>query len=607
MEGGPRFNSPYNFKNMIELLNYPFDNPMILRKRKAIRKELMLNTFSKTLRVAVLGGSTTNELVNVLELFLLKKGFLPEFYESDYNKFYEDAIFGNEKLSQFNPEIIYIHTTQKNILEFASIDKTNDEVDLLIQNELKKFQNIWSSLKDFNCPIIQNNFDFPINRSLGNLDFYDIHGKTYFINKLNLEFAKEARENNTLYINDINYLASFIGLHNWFDKNLWFTAKYAISFDAIPLLANNIANVISAIFGKSKKCLVLDLDNTCWGGVIGDDGLNGIKLGNESASGEAYMEFQRYVKELKQRGIILAVSSKNDHEIAKEAFTHSDSVLKFNDFTSFKANWNPKYQNIADIAYEINIGLDSLVFIDDNAMERNAVESQLPDVEVPNIGDNILDFVDFIERNGYFEAIKLSAEDINRNKFYEDNRSRLNEETLFNDYQNFLYSLNMHAEIKRFSSSFIDRITQLINKTNQFNLTTKRYTNAELESYISSENHIPLYGKLIDKFGDNGLISIVIGQIKGKVCYVDTWLMSCRVLKRDMEYAMLDVLVEECKIKNIEEIIGEYKRTSKNNMVAELYTEFGFEMISNEANNQAIWKLCINNYKKKDIAININQ
>ena len=592
---------------MIKLLNYPFDNAMILRKRKAIRKELVQNIDKKKMKVAVLGGSTTNEIVNVLELFLLKQGFLPEFYESEYNKFYEDAVYGNEKLSQFKPEIIYIHTTQKNISEFPSFELTNDEVDSSIQNEFKKYQNIWNSLKKFNCPIIQNNFDLPINRSLGNLDAYDIHGKTYFLNKLNLEFAKETRENSILYINDINYLCSFIGLQKWFDKNLWFTAKYAVSFEAIPSLANNIVNIISAIFGKAKKCLVLDLDNTCWGGVIGDDGLNGIKLGNESAAGEAYMEFQRYIKELKQRGIILAVSSKNDHEIAKEAFTHSDSVLTFDDFTSFKANWEPKYQNIEKIADEINIGLDSLVFIDDNAMERNAIESQLPDVQVPNVGDNILDFINLIERNGYFEAVKISSEDISRNKFYADNRSRSNEESLFNNYEDFLFSLNMQAEINRFTSLYIDRITQLINKTNQFNLTTKRYTVAEVESFSISEKHIPLYGKLVDKFGDNGLISIVIGEIKGNLCFIDTWLMSCRVLKRDMEFAMLDVLVKECEIKNVIEIIGEYKRTPKNNMVANLYEEFGFEQVSNDANNHIVWKLIIENYRKKNITIITNQ
>lgn len=590
---------------MIKLLNYPFDSKLILRKRRAIRNELMEKVYTKKIKIAVLGGSTTNELVNVIELFLLKQGFLPSFYQSEYNKYYEDAVFGSDGLTALNPDIIYIHTTHENISEFPDFQSTEEDVEMIFKNQLFKFQTIWKSLEKYNCPIIQNNFDFPVNRSLGNMDSYDIHGKTYFLSRLNLGFAREAQVNSSLYINDINYLSASIGLQNWFDKNLWFTAKYAVGFDSIPALANSIVNIMLAILGKTKKCLVLDLDNTCWGGVIGDDGLNGIRLGNESAAGEAYMVFQRYVKELNQRGILLAVSSKNEFHIAQEGFTHSDSVLAFEDFTSFKANWNPKYINIETIASEINIGLDSLVFIDDNAVERNIVESQLPVVAVPNVGDNILDFIDYIEQNGYFEVVSLSADDMNRNKFYLDNQERVKEQSVFENYHDFLVSLNMEAEIKPFSDIYIERITQLINKTNQFNLTTKRYTVTEVESIATGENFIPLYGKLTDKFGDNGLIAITIGEIVGDKCIIDTWLMSCRVLKRDMEFAMLDMLVEECKKRNLKEITGTYIKTSKNNMVANLYSEFGFEL-ENENQGEANWKLVLKDFKKKKITIKIN-
>ncbi|WP_299125672.1 HAD family hydrolase [uncultured Tenacibaculum sp.] len=589
---------------MIELLNYPFDNNMILRKRRKIRKELLKEPIKKELKVAVLGGSTTSEIINIIELFLLKNGFSVSFYESEYNKYYEDAVFENEELLAFKPDVIYIHTTHHNIIKFPDLGASEEDVETMLENEVSKFKSIWDSLKKYNCPIIQNNFDLPINRSLGNLDCYDIHGKTYFLNRLNLSFGKEARENKSLYINDINYLSTLVGLNNWHDKNLWFTAKYAVGFDAIPTLANNIVSIVMSILGMSKKCLVLDLDNTCWGGVIGDDGLNGIKLGNETAAGEAYMKFQNYAKELKGRGVILAVSSKNDHDIAKEAFTHSDSVLSFEDFTSFKANWEPKYLNIEKIAKEINIGLDSLVFIDDNAMERNIVESQLPVVSVPNVGNDVLNYIDFIERNGYFETVNLSADDINRNRFYSDNKQRAKLESTFENYQDFLGSLDMKSEIKPFSSVYIERITQLINKTNQFNLTTKRYKLTEVNEIAASEKFIPLYGKLTDKFGDNGLISVVIGEIVEDVCVVDTWLMSCRVLKRDMEFAMLDELVKECKNRGIEKIRGTYKSTPKNKMVSNLYPDFGFEFIEERIDGAMIWDLEIDNYIKKDIKIN---
>jgi FkbH-like protein len=590
---------------MIKLLDYPFNNPMILRKRKALRKELMQTTYSRKVKIAVLGGSTTSELVNILELFLLKQGLLPSFYESEYNKYYEDALFGNDTLSSFNPNIIYIHTTHENVLEFPSFAANAQDVESLLESETLRFKSIWKSLGSYNCPIIQNNFDLPVNRSLGNLDCYDLHGKTFFLNRLNLNFANEAQKNKSLFINDINYLSASIGLNKWFDKNLWHTAKYAISFEAIPILANNIANVITAIFGISKKCLVLDLDNTCWGGVIGDDGLNGIKLGNETPEGEAYLAFQKYVKELKNRGVILAVCSKNEIENAKEGFAHSDSVLKYADFTSFYANWEPKHQNIEKIAQEINIDIGSLVFIDDNAMERNLVESQLNTLAVPDVGKNVLNFIDYIEQNGYFSIASLSDDDINRNKFYSENQKRAKEQTVFKNYDDFLSSLLMEAEIKNFKGIYFERITQLINKTNQFNLTTKRYAITDVEAMAKSDDFITLFGKLTDKFGDNGLISVLVGKIEGKKCVIDIWLMSCRVLKRDMEFAMLDVFIKECIKRNLTEIYGQYKRTAKNNMVANLFADMGFELIeSNET--EGLWKLTINNYNRKEINIKIN-
>ena len=229
---------------MLEILKYPFDNSLILRKRKSIYKELSLKEYTKKVKIAVLGGSTTNEIVNVIEVFLLNKGIQPQFYQSEYNKFYEDAVFGNEELHEFNPDIVYIHTTNVNILTYPSYGASVEDVNSLIDSELAKFKDIWSALEKFNCPIIQNNFDLPINRSLGNLDSYDIHGKTYFLTMLNIGFAKAAQQNNSLFINDINYLSASIGLDKWFDKNIWFTAKYAVSFYAIPSLANNFVNII---------------------------------------------------------------------------------------------------------------------------------------------------------------------------------------------------------------------------------------------------------------------------------------------------------------------------------------------------------------------------
>ncbi len=591
---------------MLKALSYPLDVEFILRKKKSLKKEL-LNTKSNFMKkkVAILGGSTTSEIKNILELFLLNLGIETEFYESEFNKYYEDSVFDNEILKKFAPDIIYIHTTNLNILEYPNF---NDDANI-IENKLaslyNKFKSIWDSLAKYECSIIQNNFDLPLNRSLGNLDFYDIHGKTNFINKINLEFAKAANEIKNLYINDINYLSASMGLINWFDKSLWHTSKYAISYNAIPHLAQNISKIIGAVFGKTKKCLVLDLDNTCWGGVIGDDGLSGISIGSETAISETYTQFQKYVKELKDRGIILSVCSKNDFKNAKEGFEHPDTILKFDDFTSFKANWEPKHHNIVEIAKEINIGIDSLVFIDDNPVEREIVSSQVKSVSVPNVGNNVIDFIDYIDKEAYFEIISLSNDDINRNKYYEDNKKRVEEESNFKSYDDFLISLNMSAEINDFNTIYLERITQLTNKTNQFNLTTKRYTSAEMEEVLLNDSFIKIYGKLTDKFGDNGLIAISIASIIDNIAHIDLWLMSCRVLKRDMEFAMLDELVKRCKERNINEIRGYYYKSNKNGMVEDLYSKFGFELVKKDEDN-SIWKLDISNYENKNKFIKVN-
>jgi FkbH-like protein len=591
---------------MTHPLDFPFDCHKILRKKQSIKRDLEKQPGLIKKRIAILGGSTTSEVKLLIEIFLLKEGIQSIFYESEYNKYAEDILFENPKLEKFKPEIIYIHTSIINITSFPTIGETEEGIQDRIEKEFSNWEELWRQISTkYKCPIIQNNFELPDNRVLGNLDFSDIHGRTNFILKLNCLLSEYARNNKNFHINDIFYLSSSIGLGRWYDKTLWFTSKYAMSYASLPLLAYNISNIIKALLGNSQKCLVLDLDNTIWGGIIGEQGLNGIEIGNETPIGEAFIDFQKYVKDLKNRGIILAICSKNDLEVAQNGFKHPDSILKLEDITVFKANWEPKHENIKAIAKEINIDLGSLVFLDDSPVEREIVTAHVPTVKVPNFGNDITRYIDILDQSGYFETISISPEDLERNRTYTENILRQDLVARFENYEEFLRSLEMNAEIKPFTPIYFDRITQLINKTNQFNLTAKRFTFPEVENISIKSDFITLYGRLKDKFGDNGLISVIIGEIYKEDILITLWLMSCRILKRGMEQAMFDKLVNMAKQRGIKNIKGVYLKSPKNSIVENFYLELGFEKITSNDNGDSEWAFKIPTpYKTKNKWIN---
>jgi FkbH-like protein len=323
--------------------------------------------------------------------------------------------------------------------------------------------------------------------------------------------------------------------------------------------------------------------------VVGDDGVAGLKLGPETALAESYLAFQSYVKELKARGILLAVCSKNEELAALEGLRHPDGVLRPEDFAVIKSNWSPKHENIKEIAETLNIGLDSLVFLDDNPVERDIVRQHLPQVLVPEVGADPSQFAPILELSGCFEVLSVSDDDLQRNRYYVDNRARQELTAGFKDYDEFLNSLDMEAEVKPFAPIYLDRITQLTNKTNQFNCTTRRYTRAEIEQIAVDPSYIHLYGRLKDKFGDNGLISVVLGQIEGDSLHILLWLMSCRVLKRGMEETMMDMLEQHCRVRGVRRIVGLYLPTAKNAMVAGLYGQLGFEEIDEVPSGATTW------------------
>lgn len=594
---------------MIKDLEYPFDSSYILGKKKLLKKQLLL--LGKDLlhkKIAILGGSTTNDIKLILELFLLNYGINPTFYESEYNQFWQDATFENKELENFKPDLIFIHTTNRNIINYPNLIDSEDNINKMLEDEYLKFFEMWNHLDEtYNCPIIQNNFEYPFYRMFGNKDATDIHGKVNYITRLNLKFAEYAEEHENFFINDINYQSAQYGLDKWSDQFYWHMYKYALSLSAIPTLAYNVANIIKAIYGKNKKGFVLDLDNTLWGGVIGDDGVENIILGQETSEGQAYLEFQEYLKEHKQMGIILNISSKNDENNALEGLKRYDSILNPEDFLVIKANWNPKSQSMIEIADELSLGADSLVFVDDNPAERSIINQYLPTVSTPQI-KSIDEYIKILDHSGFFELTKLSKEDFDKNEMYKENIERNKQITKFKNYSDYLKSLEMKANIKKFDSIFMSRIAQLTNKSNQFNLTTKRYTQNEIEEISLDENYITLYGNLEDIFGDNGVVSLIIGKINDKKLDIDLWLMSCRVLKRDMEFAMMDTLVHKAKQIGIKEIYGYYYPTQKNSMVKDFYKIQGFEKISEDESNNTIWKYSIlEKYEEKNQYIDVEE
>ena len=373
------------------------------------------------------------------------------------------------------------------------------------------------------------------------------------------------------------------GIDAWHNPTLWHRAKQDIQPAAAPMYGELVARVIAALAGKSRKCLVLDLDNTLWGGVIGDDGLDGIELGQGSALGEGFLCVQEYARQLGERGVILAVCSKNDEANALEPFDkHPDMALRRKDIACFVANWDDKADNLRLIAQRLNIGLDSLVFLDDNPFERNRIREALPMVAVPEVPDEPALVPQVLAAAGYFEAVAVTREDRDRGAQYGANLEREQARGLHQDLCGYLQSLGMRAVWGYFDSLNRQRIVQLINKTNQFNLTTRRYDEADYDALAGDADVVGLHVRLIDRFGDNGLIGVIIARREGPSLRLDCWLMSCRVLGREVEAAMLAILVDEARRRGATELIGEYIPSAKNGMVRQHYDGLGFRRVEGD-------------------------
>jgi FkbH-like protein len=393
---------------------------------------------------------------------------------------------------------------------------------------------------------------------------------------------------------DVAGLAETVGLANWHDPTLWNVAKLPFSDAFLPLYADHVGRIVAAIRGKSRRCLILDLDNTLWGGVIGDDGLEGIVIGQGDPTGEAHLSVQQTALALRERGIVLAVSSKNNDETARIPFQkHPDMLLRESHIAVFQANWNDKATNIKAIANALSLGLDSMVLLDDNPAERALVRQLLPQVAVPELPSDPALFARMLLASGYFEAVAFSAEDRKRAEFYEDNARRVALREQAGDLTTYLASLEMVMTVQPFDEQGRNRIVQLINKSNQFNLTTRRYTEREIEDVQRDPACFTLQVRLSDRLGDNGMISVVICRRDGRDWTVDTWLMSCRVLGRRVEEAILQELLQQARQRGIDRIIGIYRPTARNKLVEDHYAKLGFALVERSEDGTTVWQLLV--------------
>jgi len=427
----------------------------------------------------------------------------------------------------------------------------------------------------------------------------------FLTGEFNRRLAQQARQASLLVL-DVNALAGLVGQSAWAAGRYWYAAKYPFATAMIPLYADNVMRILAAQLGRSRRVLVLDLDNTMWGGIVGDDGIEGLALGNGSPLGEAHSALQRMALSLKQRGILLCISSKNDEAIALEAFrNHPEMILKEDDVVAFRVNWDDKAANIKAISDAIDLGLDSFVFLDDNPAERKRVRDALPAVAVPELPEDPSDWLGVFQAAGYFEQAEFSREDQLRAGFYKANAQRAAQMERIGDHDDYLLSLGMTLSIAPFDSAGRKRIAQLISKSNQFNLTTRRYSETEIAALQSGPEVFAIQARLHDIFGDNGMISAVICRQAGASWEIDTWIMSCRVLGRRVEEALLQYLVGQARQRGITEIIGRYIPTAKNGLVRDHFSRLGFAQTGAQ-NGETNWQLAVSDYHEKNLPLTVD-
>lgn len=545
---------------------------------KELKKASKRTIEGEEIRIAVLGNCATQFFSAAVQGCAKLSGLNVNLFDADYNQIEAQLIDLDSEVCRFLPD---------NIILWLATDKLYEEFLDLAQNErshfadilIKKLQTYWDLIAAHtHARIIQPNFTEIDDKVLGQYSCKTEGFFTYQIRKLNFLLEEAMSKNPRVYPVDLLALQIQLGQERFYDPVLYYHAKMSISLDALPFVAKAVTDVLQAIYGKMKKCVVLDLDNTLWGGLIGDDGLGGIEIG-ELGRGHAFTNFQRWLKQLKECGIILAVCSKNNEETAKEPFErHEEMVLRLSDISVFVANWEDKASNIRRIQEILNIGMDSMVFLDDNPFERSLVRQMIPEIEVPELPKDPARYLDFLQQCNYFETASYSGEAADRTKQYQAEFARRESKRACGSLDEYLQSLDMVGGAKPFEPLRYARIAQLTQRSNQFNLRTVRYTEDEIARLAEDDRYFTLCCTLKDRFGDHGLVGVVIMEkVSSSELFISTWLMSCRVLKRGMEEFMINAVFRTAREHGFSMVSAEYIPTPKNKMVKDIYKTMGFK------------------------------
>ena len=553
---------------MIRLLWTSKDRATFMAGVAGFEADVKNNEIIAECKIAILSGSTTSWTARLLKLFLLNNGIKAEIFEGHFGNYFIDAMNPSAELVAFKPDIIYVHTSRANLKSFGKVRdfQNNDSSDSLVTQEVSQAKAIWKSLNDrFDCWIIQNNIDLTPDSSLGNSEGTELMGHNSVAREINQHLVAESNNFGQVLIHDINALSASVGLEEWWSPRDWIQYGLAISTISHPRLAFSLAAVVTSILGESKKCLVLDFDNTLWGGVIGEVGVNGIELGPDSSRGKAFLDFQLTIKDLVSRGVLIAGCTKNEKQTALSGLSHPNSILRPEDFAVIEASWDPKPVAIKRIIETLNIGSRSLVFVDDSKIEVHAVKTEFPEIESVVLDSKFPEkYSSMVLQPRYFESIKLTKEDISRKGTQASPRVKKLQSVSTYDHVQMLRDLNAVATIGRPSVDQLDRVTQLVNKTNQFNLNGIRRTPSEIKRLAQDIDSCLLIGEFKDDLTNYGVVTVIGGQFVGDYFRVDVWVMSCRTFDRYLEHAMISALRDEISTRSIEVLNLEFKRTARN-------------------------------------------